>query len=114
METILKDARFALRTLRKQPAFAITAIATLALGIGASTAIFSIVESTLLRPLPFRTPERIVFLWGVAGPQKAIRGASYAEALDWARLNRTFENVAIYDETSLNLRTDNGAERVEA
>lgn len=114
METILKDARFALRTLRKQPAFALTAIATLALGIGASTAIFSIVESTLLRPLPFRTPDRIVFLWGVAGPQQAIRGASYAEALDWARLNRTFENVAIYDETSLNLRTDTGAERVEA
>ena len=115
MEKILKDVRFALRTLRKQPAFALTAIATLGLAIGASTAIFSIVESTILRPLPFRTPERLVFLWGVAGPQKAIRGASYAEALDWARLNRTFENVAIYDETSLNLRTSDGSpsERVE-
>jgi predicted permease len=114
MDNVLKDVRFALRTLRNQPAFAFTAIATLAIAIGASTAIFSIIESTLLRPLPFKTPERIVFLWGVAGPQKAIRGASFAEALDWGRLNRTFENVAIYDETSLNLRTDNGAERVEA
>ena len=114
MEKLLKDARFALRTLRKQPAFAVTAIATLALAIGASTAIFSVVEATILRPLPFQTPERLAFLWGVAGPQRAIRGASFIEAQDWARLNRTFERVAIYDETSLNLRGESGGERVDA
>jgi len=67
MENLLKDLRFAFRSVRKQPSFTITAIATLALAIGAATAIFSVVESTLLRPLPFRTTERLAFLWGVAG-----------------------------------------------
>lgn len=114
MENLLKDLRFALRSIRKQPSFTITVIATLALAIGAATAIFSVVESTLLRPLPFRTPNRLAFLWGVAGAQRAIRGGSIIEVQDWGRLNRTFENVAIYDETSLNLRTPQGAERVDA
>ncbi len=114
MENLLKDLRFALRSVRKQPSFTITAIATLALAIGAATAIFSVVETTLLRPLPFRTPSRLAFLWGVAGPQRSIRGGSIIEVQDWARLNRSFENVAIYDETSLNLRTTQGSERVEA
>jgi len=114
MENLLKDARFALRTMRKQRAFTATAVGTLALAIGASTAIFSVVEATLLRPLPFQTPERLAFMWGVAGPQRAIRGASFIEAQDWARLNHSLEHVAIYDETSLNLRTESGAERVEA
>jgi putative ABC transport system permease protein len=114
MESVLKDLRFATRSLRKQPAFTATVIATLALAIGASTAIFSVVEATLLRPLPFRDTSRIAFLWGVAGPQRAIRGGSPIEVQDWARLNRSFENVAIYDETSLSLRSAEGAERVEA
>jgi predicted permease len=113
MDSILKDFHFATRSLRKQPAFTATVIATLALAIGASTAIFSVVEATLLRPLPFRETSRIAFLWGVAGPQRAIRGGSPIEVQDWGRLNRTFESVAIYDETSLNLRTADGAERVE-
>jgi predicted permease len=114
MDNLLKDFRFATRSLRKQPAFASTVIATLALAIGASTAIFSVVEATLLRPLPFRDTSRIAFLQGVAGPQRAIRGGSPIEVRDWGRLNRTFENVAIYDETSLNLRSADGGERVEA
>src|SRR3712207_5937840 len=114
MDTLLKDLRFAARSLRKQPAFTATVVATLALAIGASTAIFSVVEATLLRSLPFRETSRVAFLSGVAGPQRAVRGGSYIEVKDWARLNRTFENVAIYDETSLNLRTTEGAERVEA
>ena len=114
MENLLKDLRFALRSIRKQPSFTLTVVATLALAIGAATAIFSVVESTLLRPLPFKTPSRLAFLWGVAGPQRDIRGGSIIEVQDWARLNRTFENVAIYDETSLNLRTPQGTERVDA
>jgi len=76
--------------------------------------LFSVVESTLLRRLPFRTPDRIAFLW--ASPDRNARsaGASFVEVQDWARLNRTFENVAIYDETSLNLLTPQGAERIDA
>jgi hypothetical protein len=114
MDYLLKDFRFAARSLRKQPAFTVTVIATLALAIGAGTAIFSVVEATLIRPLPFRDTSRLVFLWGVAGPQRAIRGGSPIEVRDWGRLNRTFEHVAIYDETSLNLRAEEGAVRVEA
>ena len=114
MESFLKDLRFALRSLRHQPAFTATVVATFALAVGASTAIFSVVESTLLRPLPFRTPDRIAFLWGVAGPQRAIRGGSFIEVQDWSRLNQTFEQVSMYDETSLNLQTADGADRVEA
>ena len=114
MDTLLKDFRFAVRSLRKQPAFTATVVATLALAIGATTAIFSVVEATLLRPLPFRETSRLAFLWGVAGPQRAIRGGSYIEVKDWTRLNRSFESVAIYDQTSLNRRTPDGAERVQA
>jgi predicted permease len=114
MDTILRDLRFAFRTLRRQPAFTLTVIATLGLAIGASTAIFSVVESTLLRTLPFRAPDRIGFLWGVAGPQRDIRGGSIIEVQDWGRLNKTFDAIAIYDETSLNLQTATGAERVDA
>ncbi len=114
MDTLVKDFRFATRSLRKQPAFTATVVATLALAIGAGTAIFSVVEATLLRPLPFRDTARIAFLWGVAGPQKAIRGGSPIEVQDWGRLNHTFESIATYDETSLNLRSAEGADRVEA
>lgn len=114
MDSLVKDIRFAIRTLLKQPAFTSAVVVTLALAIAATTAIFSIVEATLLRPLPFRTPDRLAFLWGVAGPQRAVRGASFIEVQDWARRTRSFEDVAIYDETSLNLRTTEGADRVEA
>src|SRR5918998_254114 len=93
MDTLLKDLRFAVRSLRKQPAFTTTVVATLALAIGASTAIFSVVEATLLQPLPFRDTARLNFLQGVAGPQRAIRGGSYIEVQDWRRLHRTFESV---------------------
>ena len=68
MDNFIKDARFAVRSLRRQPGFALTAITTLAFAIGASTAIFSVVEATLLRTLPFAQPDRLAFMWGVAGP----------------------------------------------
>lgn len=114
MDLLLKDVRFAVRKLARQRAFTFTAIATLSLAIGISAAIFSVVESTLLRRLPFEMPDRLAMLWGAAGPERAIRGASVIEIQDWARLSRSFDDVAIYDETSLNLRTTEGTERIEA
>jgi putative ABC transport system permease protein len=64
MDSVMKDLGFAARALRKHPTFALTAILTLALGIGVSTAIFSVVNAVLLRPLPYASPDRLVFVWG--------------------------------------------------
>ena len=64
MQTFVRDLVFALRSLRQHPAFALTAVLTLALGIGASTAIFSVVNAVLLRPLPYAEAERLVLIWG--------------------------------------------------
>src|SRR5687768_11325050 len=108
------DLRIAVRSLVRRPAFAISVVLTLALGIGASTIMFSLLDAALLRPLPFDRPERLAMLWGVAGPQRAIRGGSFPEVLDWRGMNQTFADVAIYDETSLNLSLGTEPVRVEA
>jgi putative ABC transport system permease protein len=111
---MLTDFRFALRTLLRRPAFTAAVVLTLALGIGTSSAVFSLLDAALLRPLPFGEPSRLVMLWGVAGPERDIRGASHREVLDWRELNRSFTDVSAYDEISLNLRTADEAHRVEA
>ena len=111
---MISDIRYAFRTLRTRPGFSATVIATLALGIGASTAMFSIVDAALLRGLPFDDPGRLVVLWGVAGPERDIRGASIPEARDWSADNRSLGALSVYDETAVNLRTVDGAVRVDA
>src|SRR5689334_20033767 len=94
---MIRDFRFAFRALLRRPTFAAAVILTLALGIGASTAVFSLFDAALLRPLPFRDPSRLVMLWGVAGPAREVRGASFLEIGDWRALNRSFTDVAAYD-----------------
>jgi putative ABC transport system permease protein len=82
METLWQDIRFAARTLLKQPGFALTVILTLALGIGANTAIFSVVNAVLLAPLPFREPERVVRL-GEVNPGWSTTLASAQRLKRW-------------------------------
>jgi putative ABC transport system permease protein len=109
-----QDLRFAFRSLQTRPGLSAVIIATLGLGIGATTATFSLLDATLLRPLPFDRADRLVFLWGVAGPERSQRGASPPEVADWRAGNHTLTGVSAYDPISLNLRTDRGPDRLSA
>jgi len=105
MKTLWQDIRFAARMLWKTPGFTIVAVLALALGIGANTAIFSVVNAVLLRPLPFTAPERLVAVLSVnvrdGGEQ--FGGASPADFLDWRKENNAFEAITAYSAGSVNL-----------
>jgi putative ABC transport system permease protein len=94
-EQLMQDVRYALRTLRKNPGFAGTAILTLALGIGATTAIFSVVDSVMLKPLPFPTADRLVRIGSVFVANGHGGVASYPDFLDWRARNHVFEGMAV-------------------
>jgi putative ABC transport system permease protein len=114
MQTFWQDIRYGARMLLKNPGFTIVAVLTLALGIGANTAIFSVVDAVLLRPLPFPEPERI-FAVHQAMPEKGIpkSGASYPNFLDWTRQNRSFEKLAAMRDTTMALSGQGEAVFVE-
>src|SRR5688572_4925015 len=97
MPTVLADLQYAFRGLSRSPAFAVAVVSVLAIGIGASTTIFSIVNAVLLRPLPFEEPERLVRIYtrtpGQAGrPFEVSPGKFYG----WQREARSFEGMAMY------------------
>jgi putative ABC transport system permease protein len=97
METLLKDARYAIRSLLKHPGFAIMAVITLALGIGANTAIFSVINAVLLRPLPFHDSDQLVTLWERSPKQGYEQNPPAAgNYVDWREQNRTFSQMAIF------------------
>jgi predicted permease len=107
MQTLLQDLRYGLRILSKSPGFTAVAVLTLALGIGANTAIFSIVNSVLLRPLPFPQPDRLVYLneKDMRGDIKAgvIVNTSYPDFFDWRSQNHVFEGMAAFRHTGYTL-----------
>jgi putative ABC transport system permease protein len=104
MNTLMQDIRFAARMLRKSPGFALIAILTLALGIGANTAIFSVVDAVLLKPLPYPQPDRIAAVWGTHSKMgETSRAISFPDFRDLQEQNHVFEHIAVYtdDTTSL-------------
>ena len=116
METLLQDIRYGLRTLRANPGFAIKAVVCLALGIGANTAIFSVVNAVLLRPLPFKDPERLVMVWN-KGPEAAggdRTPLSVADLLDWRARNQSLAEIGAFQGTDFNYITSESPERVHA
>src|SRR5688572_32274226 len=97
MEKLLQDVRYALRSLLRQPSFALTAILTLALGVGATTAIFSVVYAVLLKPLPFPEPERVVSVlgfWTKTGQR--MGNLSGPDFHDLKKESQSFESMGYY------------------
>jgi hypothetical protein len=101
---VLQDLRYAFRTLIKQPGFTLIAIVTLALGIGANTAIFSVVNAVLLRPLPFRESDRLVMIWhhGAAAAGGDRTPLAVADLLDLRAQSHSFEGIAAIQYAALN------------
>src|SRR5690242_11225762 len=111
MDILFQDLRFAARGLLRRPAFTIVAAATIALGIGANTAIFSVVDAVLIRPLPYDHPDRLTLVWGTQGTQGS-QGVVYADYLDWRRLNHTFADLGAFRGQSVNLTGGDAPDRL--
>ena len=109
----MNDLRYALRSLLKQPGFAAVVVVTLALGIGASTAIFSVVNAVLLRPLPFAHADRLEVVWGNYRALNIERlPAKAAEYEDYTEQTEVFDAVAAYANHSFNVTTGSEPERI--
>src|SRR5689334_18934457 len=113
MDTLIKDLRYGVRSFLKRPGFLVIAISTLALGIGATTAMFTVVNSVLLRPLQFPEPERIVLFEGV-NPRQGITDSnmSLPDIADWQQQAQSFEQIAGFVSGTLFLNTGDEVERV--
>ena len=85
LEEVWQDLRYGARTLRKQPGFTLVVVVTLALGIGANTVIFSVVNAALLRPLPYSQPERVIAIWDSHGKPSPTQGATLPRNFQWWR-----------------------------
>jgi len=104
METLLRDIRYGIRGLLKRPGFTAIAVITLALGIGANTAIFSVVNAVLLRPLPYPEANQLFVPWGTRADPQNRTNFSYPDFVDWQAQTRTLEHVAAYNSAGSLLR----------
>src|SRR5258705_5419139 len=113
MESLIKDIRYGARSLWKRPGFTAIAVITLALGIGANTSIFSVVNAVLLRPLPFPDPDQLVMVWEDASfagfPRNTPAPANY---VDFKSQNQVFVDMAAQDQRTLNLTGDGEPEKI--
>src|SRR5262245_10094939 len=112
IEDLTQDVRYSLRTLRKSPGFTAVAALTLALGIGANTAIFSVVNAVLLRPYPYKDADRLVWLWETRLPEVPSTNPSPANFLDWQKQNKVFEQLEAMNVRDFNLIGGANPERI--
>jgi putative ABC transport system permease protein len=113
MDTLIKDIRYSVRTLLKHPAFSVVAFVTLALGIGANTLIFSVVNALILNPPNFNDPERIVSIWQTSTEKRVEGYVSYLNLQDWRTRAHSFEDIAGYKPSSMDLTENGEAEPVQ-
>ncbi len=113
VERLMQDLRYGLRMLAKSPGFTVVAILTLALGIGANTALFSVVNGVLLKPLPYPQPEQLVWL-AESKPNFSSGSISWPNFKDWQKENRTFSGMGLYRGYNFNLTGHGEAEQLQA
>jgi putative ABC transport system permease protein len=111
---ILRELRQTLRTLRRSPGFSAAVVLVLGLGIGANTAIYSVFDAVILRPLPYPAPDRIVMLPGAHQPEEMGEEISPGNFLDWRRQTRSFAQLGVWAPGTLNLMQDGRPERLRA
>src|SRR2546427_91473 len=111
METLLKDLRFGIRMMARSPGFTLVALITIALGIGANTAIFSVVNTVLLRPLPYEDADRLMVVWE-RQEQIPQESPSLPDFRDWRERSQSFEQLAIARRDNVNLTGTGEPERL--
>ena len=111
MRSLLGNVRFGLRMLHKNVGLTVAVVTTLMLGIGATTAIYTVVYATLLAPLPYPEPDQLVMVWSKVGGHR--NGMSAGDFLDWQQQNKTFQRMAAWSDTSFNLSTKDQPEQLE-
>src|SRR3569833_2093846 len=111
MDRIFQDIRFGIRTLLRSPSFTIVAVLTIALAIGANTAMFSVINAVLLRPLPYNQPDRVMAVWQV-DPNGSPNAFTSPNFLDWKRQGGIVSNLAVYTPQPYNLAEKDTPERV--
>src|SRR4051794_13366007 len=115
MSDLWQDLRYGLRMLWKKPGFTVMAVLALALGIGANTAIFSVVNTVLLRPLPYAQADRLALVWTASKESKVQEGSSsYPDVVDWQAGSQMLEGVAAFRTNGFTLTGTGEPERIEA
>ena len=112
LESVVQDLRFTLRQLRKNPAFTLTATVMVALGIGATVAIFAFVDAALIKPLPYQNTSRLLYVTETT-PEIPRAALSYPDYLDWKKLNTVFSSMDVYNQRGYVIETSAGMEMVD-
>jgi len=113
MDTLLKDLRYGVRSLLRQPSFTVVAVLTLGLGIGANTAIFSVINALVLTPPSISEPQRVVAIWETTTEKRVEGYFSYLDLVDYNFRNRSFETIAGYKSNGFVVSENGDAQRIE-